>query len=186
MIKGIEGIREVAMTTNGQLLAGKARSLAHSGLTRVNISLDTLEPTRYRELTLGGSIQKVLRGIDASLEAGLTPIKINCVLTPETTPGEIEDLKEFCGARELKLRFIRQMDLRRGKFWKVEGGQGGHCAACNRMRLTVDGRFIPCLFSEKEYSINDHDIQGAFEMALAHKPWMGKANARSTFYRIGG
>jgi len=154
--------------------------------TGANISLDTLDPVRYRELTRGGSIQKVLNGIDASLESGLTPVKINCVLTPETTPGEIEDLREFCGARELKLRFIRQMDLQRGKFWKVEGGQGGHCTACNRMRLTVDGRFIPCLFSEKEYSISEHGIQGAFEKAMEHKPWKGKANTRSTFYRIGG
>lgn len=186
MITDIEGIREVAMTTNGQRLAGMAGTLAQNGLKRVNISLDTLDPVRYRELTRGGSIQKVLKGIDASLEAGLIPVKINCVLTPETTPGEIEDLREFCEARELKLRFIRQMDLQRGKFWKVEGGQGGHCTACNRMRLTVDGRFIPCLFSEKEYSISDHGILGAFEKALAHKPWKGKANTRSTFYRIGG
>ncbi len=186
MISGIEGIREVAMTTNGQLLAGKARTLAQHGLKRVNISLDTLDPVRYRELTLGGSLQKVLKGIDASQEAGLSPIKINCVLTPETSPDEMEDLREFCQTRELHLRFIRQMDLRRGKFWKVEGGQGGHCAACNRMRLTVDGRFIPCLFSEKEYSIDEYGIRGAFEMALGYKPWKGKANTRSTFYRIGG
>lgn len=186
MISSIEGIGEVAITTNGQLLAGKARILAQNGLKRVNISLDTLDPIRYSELTRGASIQKVLRGIDASLEAGLTPVKINCVLMPDTTPGEIEDLKEFCEARKLKLRFIRQMDLRRGKFWKVEGGQGGHCTACNRMRLTADGRFIPCLFSEKEYSISEYGIQGAFEKALAHKPRKGKANTRSTFYRIGG
>ena len=73
MISGIEGIREVAMTTNGQLLAGKAGTLAQHGLKRVNISLDTLDPVRYRELTVGGSLQKVLKGIDASLEAGLSP-----------------------------------------------------------------------------------------------------------------
>jgi cyclic pyranopterin phosphate synthase len=186
MIAGIEGIREVAMTTNGQLLAGKARVLARHGLNRVNISLDTVDPVRYRELTMGGSLQKVLKGIDASREAGLNPIKINCVLTPETSPAEMEDLREFCQARELQLRFIRQMDLQRGKFWKVDGGQGGHCTACNRMRLTVDGRFIPCLFSEKEYSIDQYGIRGAFEMALGHKPRKGKANTRSTFYRIGG
>jgi len=186
MISGIQGIREVAMTTNGQLLSGKAGTLAQHGLNRVNISLDTLDPVRYRELTRGGSLQNVLKGIDASLEAGLSPIKINCVLTPETSPGEMEDLREFCQARELQLRFIRQMDLQRGKFWKVEGGQGGHCTACNRMRLTVDGRFIPCLFSEREYSMDEYGIRGAFEMALGHKPWKGKANTRSTFYRIGG
>lgn len=186
MITGISGIKEVAMTTNGQRLAGMAQALARHGLNRVNISLDTLDPLRYRELTRGGEIRKVLKGIDASLEAGLNPVKINCVLTPDTSQKEIETLRGFCDKMGLELRFIRQMDLQSGKFWKVEGGQGGHCNACNRMRLTVDGRFIPCLFSEKEYCIKDHGILGAFEKAIRNKPRKGKANSRSTFYKIGG
>jgi cyclic pyranopterin phosphate synthase len=186
MIADTEGIKEVALTTNGQTLAGKAGILAQSGLKRVNISLDTLDPDRYRLLTRGGEIRKVLKGIDASLEAGLIPVKINCVLTADTTPGEIKALEEFCRARGLDLRFIRQMDLSRGKFWKVEGGQGGHCISCNRMRLTADGRFIPCLFNEKEYHIKDHGVRGAFEKAIQHKPRNGRANTRNTFYSIGG
>ena len=186
MIASIEGIQEVAMTTNGQGLEGKAMTLAQNGLKRVNISLDTLDPDRYRVLTGGGEIRKVLKGIEASIHAGLSPVKINCVLTPDTTSGETEALKEFCTTRGLKLRFIRQMDLSRGKFWKVEGGQGGHCISCNRMRLTADGRFIPCLFNEKEYHIRDHGIRGAFEKAIRHKPRNGRANTRNTFYSIGG
>ena len=186
MIANTEGIKEVAMTTNAQNLAGKARNLARNGLNRVNISLDTLDPDRYRLLTRGGEIRKVLKGIEASLEAGLSPVKINCVITPDTRANEIEALEEFCGTQGLELRFIRQMDLSRGKFWKVEGGQGGHCISCNRMRLTADGRFIPCLFNEKEYHIRDHGIRGAFEKAIEHKPRNGRANTRSTFYSIGG
>lgn len=186
MIHGIEGIREITMTTNGQLLAGMAPALASAGLSRVNISLDTLDPVRYREVTRGGDIRKVRQGIDAALEHGLDPVKINCVVRPETTPGEIEDLRAFCQSKDLGLRFIRQMNLGTGRFWRVEGGDGGHCRICNRIRLTADGRFLPCLFSDQEYSIREYGIQGAFTRAVQQKPERGRVNPRSTFYSIGG
>ena len=186
MIAPIEGIREIAMTTNGQLLDKIARPLASAGLQRVNISLDSLDPGRYREITRGGDIRRVLRGIDAARGAGLDPVKINCVITPDTNPEEIKDLKAFCHAKGLEIRFIRQMNLGTGKFWRVEGGEGGHCRICSRMRLTADGRFIPCLFSDREFSIRDHGIMGAYTMAVQHKPERGIMNSRSTFYAIGG
>jgi cyclic pyranopterin phosphate synthase len=78
------------------------------------------------------------------------------------------------------------MNLGTGKFWRVEGGEGGHCRICNRMRLTADGRFVPCLFSEKEYSIREYGILGAFTRAVEEKPERGLVNSRSTFYGIGG
>lgn len=186
MISGIEGIGEVTMTTNGQLLEKMAGSLAMAGLHRVNISLDTLDPKRYREITRGGDIRRVLKGIDAAMEAGLHPVKINCVLTPETDPDEIRDLKAFGQSMELEVRFIRQMNLWAGKFWRVEGGEGGHCRICNRMRLTADGRFIPCLFSDREFSIKKYGVREAFTRAVQQKPERGKVNARNTFYGIGG
>jgi cyclic pyranopterin phosphate synthase len=186
MIAGTEGIREITMTTNGQLLAGMAGRLARAGLNRVNISLDTLDRKRYREITRGGELHRVIKGIDAAVKAGLSPVKINCVVTPDTTMEEMEALKSFCLVKELQIRFIRQMNLGAGKFWKVEGGEGGHCRICNRIRLTADGRFIPCLFSEKEFSIREHGILGAFTMAIAQKPERGRVNSRNTFYGIGG
>jgi cyclic pyranopterin phosphate synthase len=186
MISAVEGIREITMTTNGQLLAGMATRLATAGLHRVNISLDTMDPERYRAITRGGEIRGVKKGIDAALDAGLQPVKINCVITPDTTPAEIEELKEFCGSKSLQLRFIRQMNLGAGKFWKVEGGEGGLCRVCNRLRLTSDGRFIPCLFNDKEFSIKEYGIMGAFTQAIQHKPERGRVNSRNTFYGIGG
>lgn len=186
MISGIEGIREITMTTNGLLLPGIAQRLASAGLDRVNISLDTLDPERYKEITRGGDIRKVLKGIEAAVNAGLNPVKINCVITPDTTSEEIAKLKEFSRSNGLGLRFIRQMNLGSGKFWKVEGGEGGHCLKCNRIRLTADGRFIPCLFSEKEYDIKEYGVREAFAMALREKPERGQVNSRSTFYGIGG
>lgn len=186
IISGIEGIREITMTTNGLLLEGMAGRLASAGLDRVNISLDTLDADRYREITRGGDIRKVKKGIDAALDAGLKPVKINCVITPETTSSEITDLKNFCQSKDLRLRFIRQMSLGSGKFWKVEGGDGGNCRICNRIRLTADGRFIPCLFSDKEFDIREQGIQGAFSRAVQQKPERGRVNSRNTFYGIGG
>ncbi len=186
MIADIEGIKEITLTTNGLLLAGMAHSLASAGLDRVNISLDTLKPEKYREITRGGDIRKVKKGIEAALSAGLDPVKLNCVITPDTTPGELEALKEFSALNGLELRFIRQMNLGAGKFWKVEGGEGGQCRICNRIRLTADGRFIPCLFSEKEFHIKEHGIIGAFTRAIQHKPERGRVNSRNSFYSIGG
>lgn len=186
MISGIDGISEVTMTTNGQLLARMADRLAAAGLDRVNISLDTLVPERFRVITRGGELRRTLRGIDAAVDSGLNPVKINCVVTPDTTPEEISDLKQFCRERRLELRFIRQMNLTAGKFWKVEGGEGGHCRICNRIRLTSDGRFIPCLFSDVEFSIREHGIMGAFTSAIEQKPERGRVNSRNTFFGIGG
>jgi len=186
MISGIEGIRQITMTTNGLLLPTLAQRLASAGLDRVNISLDTLDPERYRWITRGGDIRKVKKGIEAAISAGLNPVKINCVITPDTTSMEVENLKEFSRFHGLDLRFIRQMNLVSGKFWKVEGGEGGHCLKCNRIRLTADGRFIPCLFSDKEFGIKEYGIRGAFKLAIREKPEKGRVNSRSTFYGIGG
>ena len=186
LISGISGIEEITMTTNGQLLEKMADPLEKAGLDRVNISLDTLDPKRYREITRGGDIRRVLKGINAAVKAGLDPVKINCVLTPDTTSDELKRLKEFCHSKDLEIRFIRQMNLGAGRFWRVEGGEGGHCRICNRMRLTADGRFIPCLFSDREFSVREHGILGAYKRAVQHKPERGRINSRNTFYGIGG
>ena len=72
MIAGVEGIKDLGLTTNGILLEEYAGKLADAGLHRINISLDTLDPEKFRKITRGGDISKVLRGIAAALNAGLT------------------------------------------------------------------------------------------------------------------
>jgi cyclic pyranopterin phosphate synthase len=185
-ISRVEGISEITLTTNGQLLAGLAQKLAQAGLTRVNISLDTLDPGHYRKITRGGDIRSTLKGIEAAKAARLNPVKLNCVITPDSTHEEIKELKEFSAKHGLDLRFIRQMHLGSGKFWKVEGGDGGQCRICNRIRLTADGRFISCLFGEEEFSIRKYGIEGAFKRAIDRKPERGRVNSRNTFHSIGG
>ena len=89
-IKNIEGIKDLSLTTNGVLLEQYAEELADAGIDRVNISLDSLRPDRYSEITRGGDIDIVLNGIEAAERAGLIPIKINMVPIRGLNDDEIE------------------------------------------------------------------------------------------------
>jgi cyclic pyranopterin phosphate synthase len=186
MLSAIEGITDLSMSTNGVLLADYADGLAEAGLMRVNISLDTLDAEKYRYVTRGGDINDVFRGIEAAQRAGLRPVKINCVI--KTTPEE-EDARavaNFCVEKGLEVRFIRQMDLAVGTFSVVHGGTGGHCAACNRLRLTPEGLLKPCLFSDMGYSVREMGAEEAIRLALLNKPEKGTVNHLNGFYNIGG
>lgn len=186
MISAIPGVNDLSLTTNGLLLDKYADVLVNNGLKRINISLDTVDPDLYRELTRGGEIDQVFKGIDAAQRAGLDPVKINCVKSEQSNEEDLHLLREFCVERGLELRFIRQMDLASGLFSQVEGGQGGNCKICSRIRLTANGYFKPCLFSENEFSIRELGIVKAFEMAIGHKPKKGRLNTKNAFYNIGG
>jgi cyclic pyranopterin phosphate synthase len=86
----------------------------------------------------------------------------------------------------LEVRFIRQMDLASGTFSVVHGGSGGHCARCNRLRLTPEGMIKPCLFSDTGYSVRELGAKEALARALANKPEKGTVNNINGFYNIGG
>lgn len=186
MINQVEGIKEITMTTNGALLSKFAEPLKKAGLDRVNISLDSVVPDQYERITRGGNLKRVFEGIRAAKKAGLTPIKINVVKLSDEANQQIDLIKKFAADEELKVRFITQMDLRTGEFTQVEGGDGGNCAICNRLRLIANGMIKPCLFSNKEYSIKEHGIENAFLMALNKKPKKGVINKQNNFYNIGG
>ncbi len=186
MLAKIDGIEDLSMTTNGQNLHENAFELKEAGLNRVNISIDTLNEDNYKIITRGGDISNVLRGIDTALEAGLLPIKINCVLFTSTTQEEINDLKNYCRPKNLGLRFIQQMHLETGEFSIVDGGTGGNCSICNRLRLTANGMIKPCLFNEQEFSVRLMGAEKAIIAALYSKPLKGCKNTKGQFYNIGG
>ena len=186
MLSAIEGVKELVMTTNGTLLAGYAAELKKAGLQSVNISLDTLDPATYAELTGGGRLGDVLRGIEAALACGLTPVKINCVVEHSSRDGNARAVKAFCLGKGLQVRFIRKMNLSTGDFAEVEGGEGGACARCNRLRITSNGMIRPCLFDEKEFAVRTLGAQEALLCALQSKPAKGSINRKSTFYNTGG
>src|SRR3990172_5910297 len=83
MLAAIDGVADLAMTTNGLLLDQHAAALAAAGLRRVNVSLDAIDPQRYAAVTRGGDVHRVLAGINAARQAGLNPVKLNCVLSSE-------------------------------------------------------------------------------------------------------
>jgi cyclic pyranopterin phosphate synthase len=107
-----------AITTNGVRLAGRAESLAAAGLDRVNVSLDTLSPVRFRTIARRNKLDDVLAGLAAATAAGLTPVKVNAVLLRGINDDEACDLLEFCLANDYELRFIEQMPLDPGGAWR--------------------------------------------------------------------
>jgi len=186
MLSQIEGITDLALTTNGQLLKEKAVTLKAAGLHRVNVSLDTIDPALYAQITRGGMLQLTLAGIRAAQTAGLNPVKINCVIDDEHQEPHKEAMRQFALKEGLQVRFIHRMSLPNGRFSVVEGGTGGDCARCNRLRLTSDGMLMPCLFSDLAYNICSMGYTQALEAALLNKPPKGTCNRSENFYTIGG
>ncbi len=186
MLSGIEGIKDLSMTTNGILLGKFAGDLAEAGLDRVNISLDTMDPERYKWITRGGSLEDVLAGVDAAFEAGLSPVKINCVIKESHDEVDAQAVSRFAEEKGAKIRYIKEMSLEGGKFSIVEGGDGGNCKICNRVRITASGMVKPCLFNNMEFNVRKLGNEEALRQAIENKPKSGSVNNTSNFYNLGG
>ena len=174
------------MTTNGILLRKFAADLKKAGLQRVNISLDSVNTLVYKKLTGGGKLEEVMNGIYSAIENNLQPVKINCVVEKTSDEENAREVKEFCIKNKLEARFITKMDLSNGLFSEVEGGMGGRCNKCNRLRLSANGMIRPCLFDEQEYSVREMGAEKAMRLALMCKPLKGSRNTKTNFYNIGG
>jgi cyclic pyranopterin phosphate synthase len=111
MLVAIEGIRDVGLTTNGILLADQAQAFYDAGLCRINISLDTLNPERFRQLTRRDGLEKVIEGILAAKRAGFDPVKINAVSIRGVTEAEVVPLARFARTHGLEMRFIEYMPI---------------------------------------------------------------------------
>ncbi len=199
-IARIPGIRDLAMTTNAILLAQLAEPLARAGLQRVNISLDTLDPKKFRFITRRGDLSQVWAGIEAAEAAGLKPLKLNVVVTRGFNDGEVVDLAKLTLDRDWDVRFIELMpfgseaefaqtavvraaEIRErieaalgpmhpvpghdprdpARPYRLMGARGTlgfinsisepFCSACNRLRLTADGKLRLCLLRDGEFDI---------------------------------
>lgn len=186
IIAKIKGIKDLAMTTNAIFLEKFAKPLAEAGLHRVNISLDSIDENKYREITQGGDINLVFKGIEAAKKEGLTPVKINCVIKKSANEPDAKAVKEYCDKNGLSVRYIHEMNLETGEFEIVEGGTGGNCKICNRLRITATGDILPCLFSDEKFNIRKMGIKQAFKLALENKPENGCFAKNNKFYNIGG
>ncbi len=153
----LPGIRDLTLTTNGTQLARHARALVAAGVTRVNVSLDTLRPERFRAITRLGDLEQTLSGIDAALEAGFQRVKINSVILKHRNHDEVGDLVAFALARGMDISFIEEMPL---------GVIGDHDRA------------------EAYYSSDEtrRDLAGRFELI----PTTESTGGPSKYYRVAG
>jgi cyclic pyranopterin phosphate synthase len=119
-LKRIPGIEDLSLTTNGLLLERHAASLAEAGLDRVNISIDSFRPERYREITRGGDLGAVMRGLHAADLAGLRPVKINMVPVRGINEDEILDFARLTLNTDYHVRFIECMPAGSADFWSQD------------------------------------------------------------------
>lgn len=189
----IEGLKTLAMTTNGLLLPRYAGELKAAGLQRLNISLDTLDPERYRETTRGGRLEDVISGVDAAIAAGFTGTKINVVVPEARDEGEqaevdrnLAALQEFCVGRGLTLQKIGLFHLDRCKVDYEAFDRPPKCHECNRLRLTADGNIRPCLHSDLAFPVDFGDIEKAIVAAVSAKPASGTGCTDLNMVSIGG
>lgn len=117
-MEGPEGRPEVSMTTNGLGLTKTATALAEAGLARVNVSLDTLRPERFHEITRRDRFDEVIAGMAAAHDAGLRPVKVNSVLQRDINDDEVVDLTRWAVEHCYELRFIEQMPLDAQHSWQ--------------------------------------------------------------------
>ena len=233
----IDGIREVCVTTNGTLLPKLAGPLREAGVSRLNISLDTLDPEKFRYITRIGTLSDAVAGLDAALDCGFEHIKVNTVLIGGFNDDEIPVLAELTRRYPLDVRFIELMpmvdssdfgpeaylpctavterlpgleamdpDGGVARLYRLPGAKGNiglispvsahFCTACNRIRITADGKVKPCLHSSDEISIKGLDEEGMREtlrQAILAKPrWHGelsyheRSRAGRNMNQIGG
>jgi GTP 3',8-cyclase len=108
-IAGTPGVKDISMTTNGILLEDLAQPLAEAGLRRVNVSIDTLDPVRFKRITRWGSLDKVWAGIEAAEAAGMTPVKLNVVVVKGFNEQDVTDLAKLTLDHDWQVRFIEMM-----------------------------------------------------------------------------
>jgi len=221
-ITNVPGITEVTLTTNGTLLENYASDLRKAGLARINISIDSIDPDNYREITRTGDIGNVLNGIEAAKEAGFVSIKLNAVLIGGLNDSFIGQLVALTETDDISVRFIEIMPIGEcagwnkerfvstskvleqepelehigtdgvAKLYKKPGYKGtiglispisNHfCPACNKLRVTADGKLKPCLHSKSEIELrglHGEELAETIRSAILEKPFKHKLAGES-------
>jgi cyclic pyranopterin phosphate synthase len=146
LLSQIEGITDLSMTTNGIFLADYAQALVDAGLNRVNVSMDSLNAGLFREITRGGDLSAVWKGIATATEAGLNPIKINVVAIQGFNEGEIADFARLTLEHNYHVRFIEFMPVGNGNGWEKGKYLSG---ASIRSLLEKDYQLEPILLNDQ-------------------------------------
>jgi cyclic pyranopterin phosphate synthase len=221
LLSGVPGIRSVTMTTNGYFLAEKVATLKKAGLTGLTVSLHSLKPERFKEISGGGPYEKVVAGIRAAKEYGFRPLKLNAVILRGCNEDEIADLASLAISGDVTMRFIEYMPFDGRRLWGMEKVMSGHeilqkiqerykliplphesgstaknyrfadgvgqvgiitsitepfCSDCDRIRISADGKIVPCLFDNTGYDLRPLLRGGASDQQILE--FMKKAVAR--------
>jgi len=135
-LRALDGIEDLALSTNGTELSRLAVPLRDAGIDRVNVSIDTLDGERFHEITRTGDLEKVWQGVEAALAAGLDPVKLNSVLLADHRPRDIDRLVDLTLDRPLAVRFIEMMPTATNKHLQKE-----QFRSCDWVRERVESRF---------------------------------------------
>ncbi|KAI8104931.1 hypothetical protein M9435_000105 [Picochlorum sp. BPE23] len=192
-ISSIEGIKDVGITSNGLVLSRSLEQLKDAGLSLINLSLDTLKPARFEQMTRRKGHERVLGSINKALDLGYNPVKINVVVMKGVNDDEILDFVELTRNKNVNVRFIEYMPFdgntsgdglvrfadghgEVAKNFRVPGFKGSvsfitsmtstFCGDCNRVRLMADGNIKVCLFGNNEVSLLDALREGATDEDL--------------------
>jgi cyclic pyranopterin phosphate synthase len=211
MLTSLEGLKDVSLTTNGVLLGENLEMLKSAGITRINVSLDSLKRLNFKYITRFDYFDRVWEGIEKARDMGFYPIKLNMVVMKGMNDGEIIDFGRLAIEQPFHIRFIEYMpiglDLKSSNFisnaeikntlvnnlgplapivkgkhdgpakrFQFQGGKGevgfigavsdSFCSTCNRLRLTADGKILPCLLSNREIDIKEPLRRGCLDEAL--------------------
>lgn len=235
---------DLSLTTNGILLAKYAKELKSAGLHRINISLDTLNKDKFKQISRFDLFQEVMNGIESAIDVGFDPIKINVVVVKGINDDEIIDFVEMTKDKPLCVRFIELMpfgkigwqeekymstdeikkqieekyiieDIKndnseparefsindhKGRIGFISPLSHSFCEYCNRLRLTADGRLLPCLMNDAEIDIktpmrdgaSDDELKAIILSAMQMKPeghsicGENYENINRTMSRVGG
>ncbi len=134
-LAGITGLRHLALTSNGLLLADMAADLKRAGVQRLNVSMDSLDPETFKQITRGGDLGRVLAGLDAAEKAGFPPPKINVVIMRGVNDSEIFDFVEMTRRRGNSVRFIEYMPVVREQGWQR------YCISGDEILQRIAGRY---------------------------------------------
>jgi GTP 3',8-cyclase len=184
-LAAIPEIKELSLTTNGVLLAQNAKKIKRAGLTGLNISLDTLQPEKFKSITRGGNLADVLQGINQAIKEGFK-IKVNMVVLKDINEDEINDVRKFCLNKGIQLQLINHFNLSSNKNDDYFFDRPPKCKNCNRIRLLSDGVLKPCLHSEAEYKINFANVRESLEKTILSKPQRGSSCTSRKMFEIGG
>ena len=185
MIRRIEDINIISMTTNGILLKPIAYKLKEAGLDSINISLDTLDYERYKMITRGGNLQDVIRGIEEAYKLNFK-LKINVVIYDDISKKELPKLNEFAKSVNAELQTIKFYNINEQKEDTLEYDRPAKCKYCNRIRLLSDGYLLSCLHSNIKVKVDFNDIRGSIIKCINFKPENGSHSDIKSLSMIGG